>query len=420
MYSETEKKFHAAMQGFAISGGRIAVAYSGGGDSTALLLLLRDYMQERGGQVTALTVDHGLRPESADEAKKCAAIAASLGVHHRIMRWVGEKPATRLQERARAARYDLLQQACRDDGITTLALAHNLEDRLETFWMRLSGGSGLDGLAGLQRTVKRGELTLLRPLLEISREDLRALCRHRGVAWIEDPSNSNERFLRPRLRAFEEFLAAEGLTPARLSQTLEKLAQASDALRLIAEKAMDAAAVRHLAGYVTVYPARLAEFPPDIRHRVYAAVLHLFSPQDYPPPYEGVENIRRAVEAGQLTGSTFYDCEVFAAEDAVIFMREAAAAEKPALIRDGLRWDRHFFLSGEVGESTRIAMLGEAGASLLRKDDIPALDALPHKVRKVLPALWQGEKPVAVPCLSWFSAAASPDLRTLRIQAFAG
>lgn len=420
MYSDIENIFRVQMQSCAKRHGKIAVAFSGGGDSTALLLLMRDYVREQGGEVIALSVDHGLRPESAAEAASCAQIAATLGIPHRILRWEGEKPATRIQERARAARYNLLQVACRAEGVTTLALAHNLEDRLETFWMRLSGGSGLDGLAGLQSVAQRGDLMLLRPLLDIRRSDLRTYCQRHGVTWIEDPSNGNERYLRPRLRAFEEMLAEEGLTPARLSQTLSKLAQASDALRIIADQAFDAAVVCHAVGYVSLRPDLLANFPPDIRYRVFSKILHLFAPQDYPPSYEGVENLRQSVEAGDFTGATFYDCEVFTAGETVVFVREASAAEKPVLVSDGLRWDRHFVLSGKPAESVLIGMLGEAGVGLLRKDDISSLETLPHKVRKMLPTLWQGEKPVAVPCLSWFATGVSPNLRDLHIQAFSG
>src|SRR6218665_1826276 len=200
----------------------VALAVSGGGDSMALAVLAARVLAPRGIQLKAYTVDHGLRAESRAEAVETGARLATLGIAHDILTWDGDKPQARVQERARAARYALLSDACRRDGFRVLLKAHQAEDQIETFWMRLSHGSGLDGLAGMSphRVLPCG-LVLARPLLGFDRAALRDVCRAADIAWAEDPSNHHEKYLRPRLRAVEDVLAAEGLTPHRLSQLLQ-------------------------------------------------------------------------------------------------------------------------------------------------------------------------------------------------------
>src|SRR5688500_149409 len=189
-----KQRFHSSLEALGLSGGEdIAVAVSGGGDSMALVLLLEDWTRERGGRLLALTVDHGLRPESAEEARRVHDILQSRGIEHRVLTWEGEKPQSHIQERAREARYALLCAECVREKIPFLAAAHNAEDQIETFWMRLAHGSGLDGLAGMAARREMRGMDLLRPLLGFSREELRRYCAQAGIEWIEDPSNQNQK-----------------------------------------------------------------------------------------------------------------------------------------------------------------------------------------------------------------------------------
>ena len=107
-----------------------------------MLLLLSDWARAAGRSLTALTVDHGLRPESADEAGQVGRWCALLGVSHEVLRWSGEKPAHRVQEEARRARYDLMESWCAEHDIENLFVAHTEDDQAETFLFRMSRGSG--------------------------------------------------------------------------------------------------------------------------------------------------------------------------------------------------------------------------------------------------------------------------------------
>jgi tRNA(Ile)-lysidine synthase len=127
----------------------LAVAVSGGPDSLALVLLAEKWARQRGGQAWALTVDHGLRPESAAEARRVAFWLAARSIAHQILVWTGDKPASGIQEAARDARYRLLAEWCRTHGCLHLVAAHHREDQVETHLIRRRAGSGPDGLAGM-------------------------------------------------------------------------------------------------------------------------------------------------------------------------------------------------------------------------------------------------------------------------------
>jgi tRNA(Ile)-lysidine synthase len=207
------------------------LAVSGGSDSTALLWLAHRYraFNKDCGFVVA-TVDHGLRPEGSTEAQVVARLAARWGFAHVTLVWEGPKPATGVQAAAREARYRLLAREAKRRQLPLVVTAHTLEDQAETVLMRFIAGSGVKGLAGMAMSSERDGVQLLRPLLWESRARLRGELVRNGLAWIEDPSNEDVRFLRPRLRRLMPLLAAEGLDVGRLVAIAGKMARADAAL----------------------------------------------------------------------------------------------------------------------------------------------------------------------------------------------
>lgn len=417
--NDAAKEFAAALRRLGIDtpSGGYAVAVSGGGDSLALALLLKQWAGD--ARVLALTVDHGLREGSRAEAEQAGETLKERGIEHRILTWEGEKPATHIQERARQKRYELLAAACRAENIPVLMVAHNAEDQTETFWMRLAHGSGLDGLAGMAASRDLEGVRILRPLMGFTRAALRDVCRNFGAAWAEDPSNENEKFLRVRLRGFEDVLAGEGLTPQRLSQVLQKLEDARDALRIVTQEKLDAFAMTHDAGYVTLDRQGLVSAPADIQRRMISAILSCVAPQDYPAGFEAVEAARADMVQEGFAGRTIAGCDVSpSGPDEILFCRETAEA-RPAPFAEGMVWDGRFRASGfAFAESLAVGALGEKGLAALRKKDAAqdALKALPLKARAGLPALFSDENPVCVPHLSWTDPQAGQGLEKGRFS----
>src|SRR5690349_18263174 len=201
------------------------LAVSGGPDSTALMVLAarwRDSLKTK-PKLIAITVDHGLRKESRQEAAAVARLARKLKIAHRILLWRGRKPATGLQQAARAARYRLLGEAARKAKAAHILTAHTLDDQAETVLIRMSRGSGITGLGAMARLSAlphdgQCAITLVRPLLDMPKARLVATLRTTEIPYADDPSNRDPRFTRARLRAMMGTLAEEGLDASRLAQ----------------------------------------------------------------------------------------------------------------------------------------------------------------------------------------------------------
>jgi tRNA(Ile)-lysidine synthase len=271
----------------------LAVAVSGGADSMALALLADRWARAQGGRVTAVTVDHGLRPGSAAEARQVRGLLAAYGIPHVTLRWRGAKPATGIQAQARAARYALLEDWCRDHAVLHLLVAHHRGDQAETVAMRRAMQSGPDGLAGMAPVAWRRHVRVLRPLLDAAPEDIRAWLARRGVAWIEDPSNSDDRFTRVRVR--------RAMTPARRDRLA---AAAARAARTRAVR--DAACARLLARCVRLGPDGQGALDPALfaarrgdALRALARIVACVGGRDYAPRRVALERAFGALKSGR-------------------------------------------------------------------------------------------------------------------------
>ncbi|MEM8789196.1 MAG: tRNA lysidine(34) synthetase TilS [Pseudomonadota bacterium] len=317
--------------------GPICVAVSGGGDSIALLVLLAAWAGPE--RLTAITVDHRLRPGFAAEAEAAARAAAALSVPHHVLDWSGWDGQGNLQDAARRARRDLLTQAARAAGAATVALGHTADDQAETLLMRLARGSGVYGLEAMAPVSTRGGLIRARPILGIDREPLRVFLRGRGIAWAEDPSNADPAFERVRMRETLPMLAKLGLTVPRLAGTAAALARAGDVVRAEVERLARRAARPHPAGWVALDRAAFDDALPELRLRLLAETLRWVAAADYTPRLEALEAL-----AGHLrteTGNhTLHGCLIRAEARAIHVFREPARCGPP--VPAGAVWDRRW------------------------------------------------------------------------------
>lgn len=206
------------------------IAASGGPDSTALLVMAAEWGTRRATPIAAATVDHGLRPEAAAEAAAVAALCERLAVPHKTLAWTGPKPKTRIQERAREARYRLLAQHARTIRADAIVTAHHADDQAETVLLRLLRGSGIAGLRGMEPRSEREGVALIRPLLGVQKADLVTFCIARGVPFAEDPSNADPRFARVAARPLMARLAEEGLDRDALIRLARRAGETDEAL----------------------------------------------------------------------------------------------------------------------------------------------------------------------------------------------
>jgi tRNA(Ile)-lysidine synthase len=252
--------------------GGAVLAVSGGSDSVSLMRFAAAVARNPGALLVA-TVDHGLRPGSRAECDAVTGWAKACGLRHALLTWDGEKPRTRVQEAAREARYRLLAAAAREEGTTQVVTAHTLDDQAETVLMRLAGGTGIGGLAGMRPAVERDGVTIARPFLAVRKARLVRACEAQGWPFHDDPSNADPRFTRARLRRIAPLLEAEGLTPERLAALAERAHGAEEALAVRAEEVLATARVDGPGDATVLDGAALAAEPDAILVRAVALAI---------------------------------------------------------------------------------------------------------------------------------------------------
>ncbi|MEO5375395.1 MAG: tRNA lysidine(34) synthetase TilS [Alphaproteobacteria bacterium] len=402
-------EFAALMAGFAPfeSTPALAVGVSGGADSMALCLLMDAWARARGGSVTALVVDHGLRPESGDESTRVGAWLAARGIVHHILRWEGVKPAADIQAAARRARYELMTGWCRRAGVLHLAVGHHQEDQAETVLLRLARGSGVHGLSGMAPVVAGHDVRVLRPLLDQPRARLVATATAFGQSWVEDPGNQNAAYRRVRVRSLLlPALAAEGVDARSVAATAHRLRRAREAIDHAVAGVLAAAVMVHPFGFARLDPGPLRRAPPEVGLRALARVLTTIGGAAYPPRLERLERLYRALAGDALgRGRTLGGCVVLPHRGRVLVCREPAAVEAPVATPPGLRrrWDRRFVVEtgADAPPGLRIGALGAAGWAAVTEGGSGRRLDLPHVVRTTLPAFFGAEGVLAVPTLGY-------------------
>lgn len=249
----------------------LLVAVSGGPDSLALLALAADWSKTPGRPpLFAATFDHGLRAASGSEAAMVAALCTALGIPHTTLHWSADKPATRVQERARAARYDALVTHARTIGASHLLTGHHADDQAETILFRLLRGSHIPGLAGMRAAVLRGNILHCRPLLGLRKAALVALCRARALPYVEDPSNDDAHYARTRMRALTPLLEEAGLDPAGWARLAARAARTDEALAYATGFLRESLAIEETDEGLIIAASPLADVPFELVLRLMA------------------------------------------------------------------------------------------------------------------------------------------------------
>lgn len=369
----------------------LGLAVSGGGDSMALLHLA----VAAGVPVAVATVDHGLRAEAAEEAAGVARACAALGVPHVVLRWHWDG-AGNLQDRARRGRLALLSAWARDAGLSAVALGHTQDDVAETFLMRLARGAGVDGLSAMAARREVGGVAFVRPLLGVSRDELRDWLRARGVGWVDDPSNESDRFARVRARRALAGMAGAGVTAGSLAAVAAQMAEVRDALD--AQAAQAAAQVARIdVGDVLFDAAGFAGLPAETRRRLLLAAVMWIASAEYGPRGADVIRLRDAVHAAKA--ATLAGVRVTHAKWAVRLTREARAVQGLAAPADAV-WDGRWRVSGGDHKGLTLRALGDDG---LRLCSGWRAAGLPRATLLATPALWREGALVAAP-LAGFAA----------------
>lgn len=364
---------------------RIGVAVSGGSDSTALLHL---FHRAHPGKVHAVTVDHGLRAESATEAAGVAALCVSLGIPHTTLRWQGPTPSGNLMDQARRARLSLMADWAKGCGVSHIVLGHTADDQAETVLMNLARAAGLDGLTGMRDHWSEHGVHWSRPFLHMGREDLRGYLRRQGLAWIDDPSNENDRFSRVKARKALRALSPLGITVERLRETALHLTSARQALNHAVVELAETAVIER-AGGLTIARQTFRHLMPDMQRRLLLAMIGWMGGAAYPPRSAALFRLEGALDQGKP--ATLGGVRFRPRADHILVTREARAVQ--GAVPMGQRWDHRWQLTGPALEGAEIAALGTHGLQ-----DCPDWrDHAPREVLLTSPALWHDGRLIAAP-----------------------
>lgn len=386
----------------------VALAVSGGSDSTALMWLAARWARSLAHppRITVLTVDHGLRPEAAGEAQRVAQWARALGLDARILTWTGARPESGLQAKAREMRYGLMRDWCLAHGASLLVTAHTREDQAETFLMRLARGSGIRGLSGM-RPDERGPLMLERPLLETSRAELRATLMAADHPWIEDPSNQDERFERVRLRKALPVLAELGLTPEAVARSAARLERAFVPIEELCRDFLSRNMEIRAQGFAVIDRAAFCKLDDEVAIQLLERLLGRLGGGEEPPRLMAVEALHHWLRRGGSQARTLAGCRIAPRKRHLLIGREAGRISRtPVLLAPGrsLLWDNRFRISiGQLGRD--VTILPVRGLKVTRNPDIPAF------VQDGLPALLLDGEIAAIPSLGYLGQSVPPGLQ---------
>lgn len=355
----------------------LAVGFSGGGDSLFLLKAVVDWADQR--PVLALVVDHQLQPDSARWTAEAVAKARALGAAAKALAWTGDKPSAGLPAAARRARHALLAAAAREAGAKVLLLGHTASDLAEGAAMRAEGSTVSDPREWAPSPVwpEGRNVFLLRPLLGLTRDEIRRALAAEGETWLDDPANEDLRYARARARASG-----------------------------VDEVAADEAVSRRPPAF-EVDRAGTIRLPRDVAAAHLAAALLCAAGTERPPRGERLARLAQRLRSGEIFTATLSgarieaDAEVMVCRDAGEIARGGLGPLDLAAGQTSV-WDGRWEIAAGTEPLTVSALKG--GASRLSPRQRAALSALPAPARPGLPLIM---RPGAVP---YCPALDGPDL----------
>lgn len=369
---------------------RLGVAVSGGGDSVALLHLLKRCFAPGSVDLFAVTVDHGLRPEAQEETLKVKGLCDELMVPHTTLHWKNWDGVGNLQERAREARYQLVSDWAKTQDVAVFAVGHTADDQAETMLMRLARASGVNGLAAMPLNRTLFGITLIRPLLGLTREELRGYLKRNAVQWAEDPTNEDLAYERIRARKALKLLDPLGITAKVLSDVASNMDQAREALDWYTFLAARDLAIVN-GGDVLFDLRQFRALPSEIARRLLVRSIAWISGAARGPRRTPVGLALEGIRAGR--SSTLGGCNVLRHDDRIWVCREFNAIRTTRCSPNAI-WDQRWQLVGPASAGLEIRALGQKGLT-----ECPDWRATGRPLASLIasPAVWRDETLIAAP-----------------------
>ena len=388
-------EFLKLIQGSDINGKyqHVAVGVSGGVDSLALCLLAQTWGEQNGIKITALTVDHGLRKESAREAAQVKSWLTRRGIPHVTLMLNEPFPRYGIQAFARKWRFQLLGDWCRINLADVVMLAHTIEDQMETICMRILADSGPEGLSGIRRNTVVGGLRILRPLLKISKGRLIATCSALNQGWVVDPSNQDTRYCRVKIRQLMPYIEKTGLESnkmIRLASAMEKLRNAFDNFSVSFIK-NNGGILK--TGIAWINLSSFEKLPNKFKELLLLRLLVIIGGASWPSSKKKINRLIDSLKQEKVTRITLGGCVIEKTILGKIWIyREIKRKCLSVVIMPGekRRWDNRFEVFQNFDKKLILEPLGEQGWRKIKRKEISGFSdifdfSMPFHARITIP-----------------------------------
>ena len=399
----------------------LAVAVSGGSDSLCLAILAQEWANNRGGKITALIVDHGLRKNSGKECKETQNILKKRKIFSHCFKWKLSKiPKKGVQEKAREFRYNIFEDWCFKKNIVHLLVAHHFEDQKETFLMRLNDNSNIYGLACMPKILFKKRIRILRPLLDLKKKEIIKYLKEKKVNWIEDPTNVSSKYSRNRLRKILPKLEKKGLTDNKLKKILKRAQKERKKIENKLADWLNKYVDINSLGYALINFSSLKLLNKDDFIFIFSRILNMISGSFYVPKSKYVYNFYKKIKSNEtINHSNLGGCHIFFFKERLYVCREIFKKDRKQKINfqfNKIVWDnrfeieqkknKNFLLKKELGKSVFIEQLQKDGWNeiLLKNEKLKKEFMIPNKIILSLPAIKNKKSDVLyVPHLNYYS-----------------
>jgi len=297
------------------------VAVSGGPDSLALTALSKIYSSEKKNKIFFVLVDHDIRPNSAKEAKAVKSLLKKKKINLNIIK-NKEKIKKNIQSHAREVRYKILLNFCSKHGVKFILTGHHRDDQIETFLIRLSRGSGVQGLSSMKKASSlSNQIKLIRPLLNEKKKDLTVFGKQYFGKIFKDPSNTNKKFLRTRIRGLIKQFEKSGIKHERIINSINNLGATRDTLNDYISR-VEKSCTTKKKKEITINLKNFSLENNEIQLKIFSNCIKNISKKYYPPRAKKVLNLLKILKSKESLKATLGGCIVKKAHNNLVIYKE--------------------------------------------------------------------------------------------------
>ena len=298
------------------------VAVSGGPDSLALSFLAKIFAIKKLLNVKYLIVDHKLRKESTFEAKYVQKVLKNYLINLKILTWNGSKPKKNIQSLARDKRYELLIYEAKKLDLKNILLGHHLDDLFENFFIRILRGSGLNGLISLDKKIKKDGVNLIRPLIDVDKNDLIYISKNIFGSYVNDPANQDDKYKRVKVRNFLKQLNLEGLDRNKFFLTIKNLKIANENIKFYVKKNLSKNVTFLQKKQKAILKESFLLQSDEVLFRSFVELIQIIGSKYYPVRGKKIDKVIQLINSKSSFKATLGGCVIKKVNGTIILSKE--------------------------------------------------------------------------------------------------